>query len=155
MRKVHVFLASSAELRQERSQFSDLLKDITDDIFTTRGIRLIPELWEFEESSILPQRKEDLYIEQLKKSEICIALFWNNIGRYTKEELDYAVERMKNGQLPYYVHAYFREPAEIKTKDFSLFKEHFEERYSTVPKNSYTDIDDLRSQIAELFKQIL
>ena len=129
-----VFIASSAELKKEREELVDLMQDMNDELEKAESdIRLESVLWEYMDSSMRSGRKEDEYLEQLRKSEICIVLFWNTLGEYTLEELDLAVEEMRAGRCPKEVHVLFKEPADNASKELLAFKVAFDDKYNLQP----------------------
>lgn len=120
MKTIKLFIASSAELTRERMELVDLMQDMNDDL-EGRNIKLKPVLWEYMDSSMRAERKEDEYLAKLRESEICIVLFWQILGEYSVEELDVAVEEMRAGRCPNEVHVLLKEPAENASVELISF----------------------------------
>ena len=151
----HIFIASSAELKQERLELVDLLEDLTQEKYKAQGIKLMSELWEYVDSSMREKRKEDEYLERLKESEICIVLFWKTLGKYTLEELDVAVAEMQAGRKPNKVYMLFKESTEDIAPALSEFKENVSVRYPNVPLEIFDSMDNLRKKVTAILAAIL
>ena len=145
MKTLFSFIASSSELKRERMELVDLMQDMNDDL-EGRNIKLKPVLWEFMDSSMRVERKEDEYLVKLQESDLCIVLFWQILGEYTVEELDVAIKEMRAGRCPKEVHIFFKEPAENASEELISFKEDFYNKYQVNPK-TFNDISSLRKQI--------
>ena len=145
MKRIDVFIASSAELKSERMELVDLMQDLNDEL-ETKGVKFKPVLWEYMDSSMRAGRKEDEYLVKLRECEICIVLFWRTLGEYTVEELDVAVAEMQAGRYPKEVHVFFKEPAENASEELVSFKENLYDKYHLNPE-TFTDISSLRKQV--------
>ena len=145
MKTICSFIASSSELKRERMELVDLMQDMND-ILVEHSIKLKPVLWEYMDSSMRAERKEDEYLAKLRESEICIVLFWQILGEYTVEELDVAIKEMRSGGCPKEVHVLFKEPAENASEELISFKEDFNNKYQLHPK-TFNDISSLRKQV--------
>ena len=145
---INIFIASSSELKCERMEFVDLMQDMNDDL-EGRNIKLKPVLWEYMDSSMRAERKEDEYLVKLRECEICIVLFWQVLGEYTVEELDVAVEEMRSGRCPKEVHVFFKEPAGTASEELISFKEEFYDKYRLRPE-TFNDICPLRKQVESI-----
>lgn len=154
MRTINVFIASSAELKRERMELVDLLLDINQEEKKTQGWKYEPVLWEYMDASMNAQRKEDEYLAELRKCEVCIVLFGKTLGEYTKEELDVAAAEMQEGRKPYHVHVFFKEAGEPVSKELAVLKECFPKYYPLVPTHTYNAPKELRLQVSELLKNI-
>ena len=146
MKIVKVFIASSAELKQERMELVDLLQDLNDEV-EDQTIRFKPVLWEYMDSSMGKMRKEDEYLEKLRLCEICLVLFWRTLGEYTVEELDYAVAEMQAGRLPQRVYVLFKEPYDGISDELVKFKESYSLRYPHIPVQTIKDQKMLRELV--------
>lgn len=153
MKVIKVFIASSAELKRERMELVDLTQDMNDDL-EGRNIKLKPVLWEYMDSSMRSERKEDEYLIKLRECEICIVLFWQILGEYTVEELDVAIEEMRSGRCPKEVHVFFKEPAPNASDELILFKEIFYNKYQLHPQ-TFNDISSLRKLVKDIFQSFI
>lgn len=89
MRNVKIFLASSAELDEDKIQF-DLYFSEKNKIYRNRNIDFNQKTWKDFVSSVSMDRLQDRYNEYIKKCDIAIFLFHTRQGKYTLEELDIA-----------------------------------------------------------------
>lgn len=127
-RVVRVFIASSDELTPERKEFDTLFAHLNT-IFEARGISLKTEKWEFLDSSAGPLHKQEEYNRVLKTCDICVVVFWQKFGDYTKAELDVAYNELCAGRKPTKLYIYFKEPGDVSA-EMQAFKESFDKEYS-------------------------
>lgn len=127
-RVVRVFIASSDELTPERKEFDTLFAHLNT-IFEARGISLKTEKWEFLDSSAGPLHKQEEYNRVLKTCDICVVVFWQKFGDYTKAELDVAYNELCAGRKPTKLYIYFKEPGDMSA-EMQAFKESFDKEYS-------------------------
>lgn len=153
MKTIRVFVASSAELKRERMELVDLTHDMNDDL-EGRNIKLKPVLWEYMDSSMRSERKEDEYLVKLRECEICIVLFWQILGEYTVEELDVAIEEMRSGRCPREVHVLFKAHTPNASDELISFKENFYNKYQLDPE-TFNDTSSLRKQVEGILNTFL
>ena len=127
-RVVRVFIASSDELLPERKEFDTLFAHLNE-IFEVRGISLKPVKWEFLDSSAGPLHKQEEYNRALKTCDICVVVFWQKFGDYTKAELDVAYNELCAGRKPTKLYIYFKEPGDVSS-EMQTFKGSFDKEYS-------------------------
>ena len=145
MKITNIFVASSAELKRERMELVDLMQDMNDGL-VEHGIKLKPVLWEYMDSSMRAERKEDEYLAKLRECEICIVLFWQILGEYTVEELDVAIKEMRSGRCPKEVHVLFKKPAPNASEELISFKVNFYNKYQ-LNHETFDNISSLCKQI--------
>lgn len=153
MRTINVFVASSAELKRERMELVDLMQDMNDDL-EGQNFKLKLVLWEYMDSSMRAERKEDEYLVKLRECEICIVLFWQILGEYTVEELDVAVKEMRSGRCPKEVHVLFKAPAPNASDELISSKENFYNKYQLNPE-TFNDISSLRKQVEDILHSFI
>ena len=143
-----IFIASSSEMRTERLEIVDLLMDLNDK-YEDAGIRFEPVIWEYMDSSMRETRKEDDYLKEMVKCQICIVMFWRTLGEYTVEEFEVALKEMQANKNIKAVYLLFKEPDDKIVLELSQFKE--------ICKTTYQDItyyfdsaSKLRRHVAEL-----
>lgn len=127
MTTIKIFLASSKELELERDKFASLINQLNR-IFKRRGLELELVIWEYLDSSMSKRRKQDEYNEELRQCEICLVVFWNVFGDYTKEEFNIAYDGLCAGNNPKRLYVFFKEPAQM-SDDMSNFKNSFADKY--------------------------
>ncbi len=140
MKKIRVFIASSAELDMDKQMF-DLYFSEKNKLYRNKNIDFDQKTWKDFDSSIAESRLQDRYNEYIRQCDIVIFLFHTKIGRYTKEELEAAIRIYKeNRYRKPKIYVYFKE----KDADASLidFKEYCESVLGHFC-DIYTDYQDL------------
>ena len=99
MKTIKIFLASSEELSDDRNAFGNLVRRL-DKIYEKRGIRIELFEWEDDEAAYNNRRKQDEYNDQIKASDMFLALFHTKAGKFTIEEFDIATEEFKKHASP-------------------------------------------------------
>ena len=89
MNTLDIFLASSNELAPERNYLS-YIAVLIDDALCRRGIQLRIQKWEHFDAAMNEERKQTEYNHHLRESQMVVVLFWNKLGKYTREEYDEA-----------------------------------------------------------------
>lgn len=143
MKSIRIFIASSNELEYERLHIDSLILQLNK-FFKDLDIEIEPVKWEFCEN----MDKQEEYNQELSTCDICVVLFWNKIGPYTKEEFDLAYQLSEQNHVPY-LYVYFKEPTQkdTVTSDFCVFKEGYQEVYKRYPSKVFENIDTLRSNL--------
>ena len=148
MDTIQIFIASSAELKQDRDDFREFVS-VLNDRGHKKGIYLELIEWEHFLDTVSQTGKQDDYNEALKKSQIVICLFYTKAGKYTQLEFDTALQQFKETGSPL-IYTYFKsgapEPDPNDEKAIELVK--FKKRLSDL-KHFYTvynNIDDLKNQ---------
>ena len=99
MKTIKIFLASSEELSDDRNAFGNLVRRL-DKIYEKRGIRIELFEWEDYDAAYNDRRKQDEYNDQIKASDMFLALFHTKAGKFTIEEFDVATEEFKKHASP-------------------------------------------------------
>lgn len=137
MKHIKIFLASSEELTDDRNAFGNLVRRL-DRIYEQRGIRVELFEWEDYDAAWSERGKQNEYNDQIKASDMFLALFHTKAGKYTIEEFDVATEEFRKHASPK-VYVYCKdlqsgeqETAELKEFKRKLFEEmgHYWSRYN-------------------------
>lgn len=108
-----IFLAASEELADDRKTFEqDIFR--RDQIWSARGYRLQPTLWESFDDSMSATRKQDDYNAEIAKADLFVVLVHTKLGKYTREEFKVAWRLFKATGKPR-IYTYFKgmpEPGE-------------------------------------------
>ena len=99
MKTIKIFLASSEELTDDRNAFGNLVRRL-DKIYEKRGIRIELFQWEDYDAAYNDHRKQDEYNDQIKASDMFLALFHTKAGKFTIEEFNVATEEFKKHASP-------------------------------------------------------
>lgn len=142
MNTVRIFLASSAELDNDKKELEIFFSQKNKDLHSSR-IYLELTTWKDFISAIREGRTKDEYNRYIRSSDISIFLFHTKLGRYTREEFDNAHEafllskgRYKKPRIYTYFKTDLNEQPEI-----TKFREHIDSLdhfYDT-----YESMDDL------------
>lgn len=137
MKTIKIFLASSEELTDDRNAFGNLVRRL-DKIYEKRGIRIELFEWEDYDAAYNDRRKQDEYNDNIKSSDMFLALFHTKAGKFTIEEFDVATEEFRKHSSPK-VYTYCKdlkegehESAELTEFKRRLFEEmgHYWSRYN-------------------------
>lgn len=131
MKTIKIFLASSEELKEERTIITEFVAELNSH-FKSRGLCLEVERWEWLDSSMGKDRKQDEYNNILKTCEMCLTLFWHRFGCYTEEEFSIAANQAKMGQNPQKVYVFFKnmDDGTPISDELLRFKEKLVEKYN-------------------------
>ena len=150
--KIKIFLASSKELEKERLVFADLVGHLNKAL-ESRDITISLVKWEYVDSSMGPEHKQDEYNEQLRDCDLCIVLYWTTFGKWTKMELDTAYEEKCAGRNPKKLYVYFKGGKQI-SEDLQKFRDSFPENYGHF-YTDYKNIDTLKAHFLLQFMDYL
>jgi len=148
MNTIRIFIASSAELLQDRKDFREFLS-IENDRLHNKGVYLELVQWENFLDTVSQTSLQYEYNEELRKSQIVICLFFTKAGKYTQEEFDTALQQFKETGSPL-IYTYFKsgapapDPNDEEAGDLLKFKKRLESigHFFTV----YNNMDDLKYQ---------
>jgi len=121
MKKITLFLASSAELKPEREQFEiEIYRKCK--AWFDRGIFLHLDIWEDLSARMAADGSQSEYNKKVKAADLFILLAYSKVGMYTGEEFEKAFGQFKATQKPF-IFTYFKTPDGIVT-DPSLAEFH-------------------------------
>ena len=112
MRTIHVFIASSEELYQERLEIADVISNLNH-VLSPRDIEIRPIKWEYLNASMGVKHKQEEYNDALKECDICVVLYWTKFGEYTEIELITAYQELCAGRNPKKIYVYFQQGFKI------------------------------------------
>ena len=101
-----IFLASSAELQDDRREF-ELFINRKNKAWVRQGVFLELVLWEDFLDALSPTRLQDEYNRAIRACDVFVMLFFTKVGRYTEEEFETAVGQFKATSKPF-IFTYFR-----------------------------------------------
>lgn len=104
---IRIFLASSAELKEDRDAFDLYLRQQNDGL-RKEGLYLQIVRWEKFLDAMSKTRLQDEYNKAVRNCDIFVSLFKTKTGKYTEEEFDVANETFKDTGKPL-IYTYFRE----------------------------------------------
>lgn len=142
-----VFLASSAELREDRKEFEIFVGRKNKD-WVEKGVFLDLVIWEDFLDAMSQTRLQDEYDKAIRECDLFVMLFWTKVGQYTDEEFGTAFGQFKATNKPF-IFTYFKDAeisvASANKKDLmSLWA--FQEKLSALGHfyTVYENIDELK-----------
>lgn len=121
MKKITLFLASSAELKAEREQFEiEIYRKCK--AWFDRGIFLHLDIWEDLSARMAADGSQSEYNKKVQAADLFILLVYSKVGMYTGEEFEKAFGQFKATEKPF-IFTYFKTPDGIVT-DSSLAEFH-------------------------------
>jgi len=160
LRTIRIFLASSAELREDRDAFELYFLQQNHELLKKR-FQLKVERWENFFSAMSKTRSQDEYNKVICECDVFVSLFGTKTGKYTEEEFDVAHRQFKSSGRPL-IYTFFKD-TEIKTgsapkedlKSLWAFQdklqklEHFYDQYDTIEHLKL----QFRGQLEKILKQ--
>jgi hypothetical protein len=142
-----LFLASSAELKADRTEFEISIGRKNRE-WVAKGVFLELIIWEDFLDAMSQTRLQDEYDKAIRGCDLFVMLFWTKVGQYTEEEFETAFGQFKSTNKPF-IFTYFKD-AEISTssankKDLiSLWG--FQEKLSSLGHfyTVYKNVDELK-----------
>jgi hypothetical protein len=112
LRTIQIFLASSAELREDRDAF-DLHFRQQNDRLRKKGVYLEIRRWEKFLDAMSDTRLQDEYNKAIRECDVFVSLFFTKTGKFTEEEFDVAHRQFKASNRPH-IYTFFKN-ADIKS----------------------------------------
>ena len=107
-----IFLASSSELKEDRTEFEIFISRKNKDLIQ-KDVFLEIILWEDFLDAMSQTRLQDEYNNAIRGCDIFLMLFFTKVGQYTEEEFETAFGQFKDTNKPV-IYTYFKD-AEIST----------------------------------------
>jgi hypothetical protein len=158
LRTIRIFLASSAELREDRDAF-DLYFRQQNDQLRKKGVYLEIVRWENFLDAMSDTRLQDEYNKAIRACDIFVCLFFTKTGKFTEEEFDIAHRQFKDRGRPR-IYTFFK-TADINTG--SMRKADFTSLWAFQDKLSqlghfhtcYDNIEHLKRQCRDQLEKLL
>ena len=96
MKIIKIFLASSEELKPERLVIAELITKLNY-LWAEYDISIRLVKWEYLDSSMGAQHKQEDYNDYLRQCDMCVVLYWTKFGMYTEIELETAYKIFTSG----------------------------------------------------------
>ena len=157
-RTLRLFLASSAELLEERNEFELYFREKNDD-YRKQGVYLEINRWENFLDAMSETSLQDEYNKKVRNCDIFVSLFFTKAGKFTEKEFDVAYGQFKDSRKPR-IYTFFKN-ANLKTG--SMSKEDFKSLWAFQEKltavghfyTSYDDIEHLKRQFRDQLDKLL
>lgn len=102
-----LFLASSAELKEDRKEFEIFIGRKNKD-WVAKGVFLELVIWEDFLDAVSQTRLQDDYNKAIRECDLFLMLFWTKVGQYTGEEFETAFGQFKSTNKPF-IFTYFKD----------------------------------------------
>lgn len=147
MKRFKLFLASSAELSQERKGIALMINRLNNKWTEEKGVYIELVIWEDLPHSFREEDIQSYFNREMLTCEMVVALFFKKVGQFTEEEFKLAYENLKKGNKPHFLLVYFKSGSvPIEEIDEELLKigklkreiQEYKQIYG-----SFTSMDDL------------
>ena len=159
-RDIKIFLASSAELREDRDAFDLYFRQLNDSLRSEKGIYLRIVRWENFLDAMSDTRIQDEYNDEVRACDIFVSLFFTKTGKFTEEEFDVAHRQfLESGGRQPQIFTFFKN-GEIKMGNLSNEVKtllDFKEKLGKLGHfyTSYDDIADLKLRFRDQLDKLL
>jgi hypothetical protein len=153
-----IFLASSAELLDDRREFEQLIGRKNKE-WVKRGVFLELVQWEDFLDSMSQTRLQDEYNAAVRASDIFVMLFFTKVGPFTKEEFQTAFGQFKATNRPR-IYTYFKDASvtlsSVDRKDLTTLWD-FQEALKKLGhyRTNYKTIDELKLHFAQQLDKLV
>lgn len=106
MKTIKIFIASSAELSEDREEVRETLS-VENDRLHDRGIYLQLVQWEYFLDAVSEDRLQNDYNDAIAACDIVLSLFYTKAGKYTQEEFQVGYTRFLATGRPF-IYTYFK-----------------------------------------------
>lgn len=153
MKNINIFLASSAELEDDRNAFGNLVRRLNK-TYERRGLHIELFEWEDYDASYNGRRKQDEYNEQIRICDMFIAVFHRVAGKFTKEEFNIATDEHNRRKLPkIYVYCKTLSNDDTETQELKDFKRYLLDELGHYFSN-YTNRDTMQLHFVMQLQQV-
>lgn len=141
MTTIKIFLASSEELKHERlviaEQVANMNRTLANQDITLRLVK-----WEYLDSSMGAQHKQEDYNDYLVDCDMCFALFWTRFGMYTEIEFEKSLKELNSKGNIRHLSVLFKEST-TKSDELRAFEKKCTEEHPTLC-HTFKDDDTLK-----------
>ena len=141
---MRIFLASSNELKHEREYLAGVvlyLGRLLHDLGTGQRVELVK--WEYLDSSMGIEHKQDEYNRELAACDVTVVLFGRKFGEFTESELLTALRCVKEDGKKHRLGVLFKDTQEKVTPELAAYRSSLADRDGIMLGTFATD-DELR-----------
>lgn len=146
MKTIKIFLASSEELKPERLVIAELITKLNY-LWAEYDISIRLVKWEYLDSSMGTQHKQEDYNDYLHQCDMCVVMYWTKFGMYTEIELETASQLLNSDSCLKHMCVIFKEGGNM-TDGLKSFRNKYETEHPELC-NSF----QIESQLKELIVQ--
>lgn len=157
MAKKKIFLASSAELKEDRQQFEIFINRKNKE-WHDKGVFLELVVWEDFLDAVSLTRLQDEYNKAIRECDIFLMLFFTKVGKYTEEEFETAFGQFKKTNKPF-IFTYFKDApintGSINKEMMSLLK--FKEKLDQLGHfySTYKNMEELQLKFGQQLEKLV
>jgi hypothetical protein len=153
MAKINIFLASSAELKEDRDEARKFIGEMNDGL-SDKGHYIRLRRWEERTDTVTSGPTQKLYNQEIEDCEYLICLFFSKAGGFTVQEFEVGLKSHKKTGKPE-VYVFFKDSlisiSAIKEADInSLFAFQKRLKGSGQYLQWYSDINELKLKLRKL-----
>jgi len=154
MKKIKLFLASSAELKADRAHFEIFIYRKCK-AWIDKGIFLHLDIWEDFLEAMSATGLQSEYNKAVKGSDIFILLVHNKVGKYTSEEFEKAFGQFSETNKPF-IFTYFKTPYTTQNREDLKSLWTFEDKLKELNhfKTEYQNIEGLREHFGNQLEKL-
>lgn len=141
MTTIKIFLASSEELKHERLVIAEQVANMNR-MLANQDITLRLVKWEYLDSSMGVQHKQEDYNDYLVDCDMCFALFWTRFGMYTEIEFEKSLKELNSKGNIRHLSVLFKEST-TKSDELRAFEKKCTEEHPTLC-HAFKDDDTLK-----------
>ena len=138
---IKIFLASSEELKHERLVIAEQVANMNR-MLANQDITLRLVKWEYLDSSMGAQHKQEDYNDYLVDCDMCFALFWRRFGMYTEIEFEKSLKELNSKGNIRHLSVLFKEST-TKSDELRAFEKKCTEEHPTLC-HTFKDDDTLK-----------
>lgn len=127
---IKIFLASSEELKHERLVIAEQVANINRTL-ANQDITLRLVKWEYLDSSMGAQHKQEDYNDYLVDCDMCFVLFWTRFGMYTEIEFEKSLKELNSEGNIRHMSVLFKEST-TKSDELREFEKKCTEEHPTL-----------------------
>lgn len=146
MKTIIIFLASSEELKPERLVIAELITKLNY-LWAEYDISIRLVKWEYLDSSMGTQHKQEDYNDYLRQCDMCVVMYWTKFGMYTEIELETAYQLLNSDSCLKHMCVIFKEGGNM-TDELKCFRNKYETEHPELCNSFQTE-----SQLKELIVQ--
>ncbi len=150
-----IFIASSNELEHERLVTSEISLFMNRLLFDmSYEERVEPEKWEYLDSAMGVEHKQEEYNRALSSCDGVVVLFWRKFGEYTESEFLTALHGARSGGTVRRLAVLFKKTDEVPSPELMVFRRNCASVFNIEPAFFSSDAE-LRAQFLSLAFDLL
>lgn len=153
---IKIFVASSNELKAERDELSGCIQDVNGWLYSRgEAERVAVEKWEYLDSSMGVDHKQEEYNRVLRTCDAAVGLCWRKFGEYTEQELIVAREEIRAGRRVRRLEVWFKTAEEEEmSAELVSFRKRLPREWR-VQEKRFSSMAELRTLFTEMVLELL